>query len=276
MKIKKFENREDWLAFREGKISGSNAKDLKTKALSGYKKNDLVEFAKNHQLDEIRENWTIPRIESTLNELGLFVDFEEEFREKAMLEAMEVSLNDHVIEKIAAKVARPLDFADYVNPETGEVAKNFMDRGHFLEPLALRELSGKTGLNFKHSDDDEIWVSDFDEDVILSPDGYVDGEKITIAAEVKSLSAAKHLKIYYSREIPDEYVAQAKHYFIVNKDLEELHFVAFSDQFTGEASLIDIVKTREDFDDLEFLAKFYKKEAEFVRAESSKILEEDF
>jgi hypothetical protein len=44
------------------------------------------------------------------------------------------------------------------------------------------------------------------------------------------LSTAHHLKVYDEQEIPKEYFAQRTQYFVVNDDLEELHFVFFDDR----------------------------------------------
>jgi predicted phage-related endonuclease len=119
--------------------------------------------------------------------------------------------------------------ADRLAQEAGD--EDPMDRGHRLEEDSLKEFEEATGL--KLSDEDCMWISDKNPNIGCSPDGYVtvDG-KITIAVETKSLSSARHLQAYITKEVPDEYKYQMLQYFIVNPDLETLYFCFYDPRVT--------------------------------------------
>ena len=123
-----------------------------------------------------------------------------------------------------------------------------MERGHRLENVALQMMSEKLGLPF--DTEPGIWVSDIDDDIMVSPDGAqpVEGDQLpTYAGEVKSLSSAKHLKYIYTDHkakqrsdynpyysIPNDaqnnYQDQVLQYFVVNPELEDLYFALFDDR----------------------------------------------
>jgi len=103
-----------------------------------------------------------------------------------------------------------------------------MARGHRLEQEALDIYSEKTDNKVERVG---IFVSEFSEQVAQSPDGATKkGKKYVVEQEVKCLNTAMHLKVYDEQEIPKEYLAQRTQYFVVNDDLEELHFVFFDDR----------------------------------------------
>lgn len=103
--------------------------------------------------------------------------------------------------------------------------ENVMDRGHRLESLAIEAFSKKTGK--KVNTDLVMWIREDNPDIAISPDGYVDGKKITEAVEVKCLNSASHIEAYINKEIPSDYEYQVRQYFIVNDDLETLYFVFY-------------------------------------------------
>jgi predicted phage-related endonuclease len=73
-----------------------------------------------------------------------------------------------------------------------------------------------------------LCVSDFNEDIALSPDGLIkNGKKYTEAVECKCLGSAWHLKAIIEKELPSDYELQVLQYFIVNEDLEKLYFVFY-------------------------------------------------
>lgn len=104
-------------------------------------------------------------------------------------------------------------------PATEEAA---MDRGHRLEADALDRFEAETGK--KVDKDLAMWVRDDNEDIAISPDGIV-GK--TEAVEVKCLASARHLEAFMTGEIPGDYEEQVLQYFIVNDELEALHFVFY-------------------------------------------------
>lgn len=104
-------------------------------------------------------------------------------------------------------------------PPTGE---NPMERGNRLESEALEKFIADTGKKVDTSL--VIWHRDDDEDIAISPDGFM-GE--TEAVEVKCLNSASHIEAYLTNEIPSEYQDQAIQYFVVNDKLEKLYMVFY-------------------------------------------------
>lgn len=156
MKIQKFNNEDEWLDGRMGKVTGTRLKDLVSKR--GGKKKGFYEI---------------------------------------------------IAEKIAI-------------PANGE---NVMDRGHRLETDAIARFEQETGKTI--NTDLVIWSREDNEDIAISPDGYIDGEKIIEACEVKCLNSASHIEAYLTKEVPDEYEYQTIQYFIVNNDLQILYFIFY-------------------------------------------------
>ena len=162
-------------------------------------------------------------------------------------------------------------------PADGE---NPMDRGHRVEPDALKAASEILGLPF--DDDAGMWISDLDDDIGVSPDGAepVEGDALpTYAAEVKSLSSGNHLRFVLedrrARKKPtyrpiDSVPNEEKHffrdqviqYFVVNEKLETLYFVLYDDRivldhlvtYIIEINRADIVDRIEDNTNMQFEA----------------------
>jgi len=130
-----------------------------------------------------------------------------------------------------------------------------MQRGHDLEEIALTEFEEVTGKKVKR--DCGVWVSDENEHIALSPDGEISK---TEACEVKCLSSARHLQVYFEKEIPSEYEAQAMQYFIVNEKLEQLYFVFFDPRIPAKP-LHYITIDRSEWKDTIETYKTYQKEA---------------
>jgi hypothetical protein len=101
-----------------------------------------------------------------------------------------------------------------------------MARGNDLEEIAIKELEKVTGLEFDQRK--ILWVSDEIVGTALSPDG-VGITKTSTACEIKCLNSAHHLEAYFSKDYPksstlyNQYKAQARGYFQVNKELETLY-----------------------------------------------------
>lgn len=103
-----------------------------------------------------------------------------------------------------------------------ETEENAMERGLRLEPDAIAEFAKETGKVVDTSL--LIWVSDFSENIAVSPDGVI-GE--TEAVEVKCLSAARHIEAIIENTFPDEYELQVRQYFVCNEKLQTLYFVMY-------------------------------------------------
>lgn len=153
--------RDEWLAIRLGKITGSRLKDIVVKRGNGKK-------------------------------IGFY-------------------------ELIAEKLGLP--------PDTDE---NAMERGSRLEKDAIERFKTETGLDVDTSL--LIWVREDNENIAISPDGVVVGKPE--AVEAKCLSSARHIEAFLTKKIPSEYEMQALQYFIVNDDLQTLHFIFFDPRFS--------------------------------------------
>src|SRR3990167_8661877 len=146
MKTLLFQNKEDWLEARKGRITGSRLKDI------------------------IVKRGTEPKI-------GFY-------------------------ELIAERLA--------ISPD----GENAMDRGVRLEEEAIGRFAEETKKKIDTSL--VIWTREDNENIAISPDGFV-GEKE--AVEAKCLSSAEHIETYLTRKVPSEYEMQAIQYFIVNEKL---------------------------------------------------------
>jgi len=157
-------------------------------------------------------------------------------------------------ELIAEKLATKEDYQDA------------MERGHELEPVAIELFSTKTG---KQVESVGLCISDFNDDIALSPDGLImiDG-KYKEAVEIKCLNSAKHLQAYFEQKVPKEYEEQTMQYFIVNEDLETL-FVTFYDP---RISVIPIHWIELKRGDLKEKIKFYREYQEQTLAEVNDLI----
>src|SRR3990167_3797707 len=104
-------------------------------------------------------------------------------------------------------------------PGDGE---NPMDRGHRLEDEALDRFEDATGKNLNRTL--MLWLRDEQNKIAVPPDAFVseEGQEIAWAVEAKCLSAAKHIEICLTKEVPSEYDFQVKQYFIVAPSLQKV------------------------------------------------------
>lgn len=117
-------------------------------------------------------------------------------------------------------------------PHDGE---SYLDRGHRLEEDAIARFSQETGK--KVNTDLVLWYREDDENIAISPDGYI-GK--TEAVEVKCLDSAGHIEALVTKHIPDEYEGQVLQYFIVNDSLKVLHFVFYDPRMPKDFFYIDV------------------------------------
>lgn len=125
--------------------------------------------------------------------------------------------------------------------------ENRMDRGLRLEEEAIEQFTNVTG---KVVERVGVCVHDKYPEIINSPDGLIKiGNKYNEAVEIKCLSPARHLQAIIENKVPNDYEAQMLQYFIVNPDLQTLHFV-FYDPRIATIPLHIIEVTRESLGDL--------------------------
>lgn len=173
MQVKKFQNKEEWLDARRGKITGSRLKDIVVKRGTGEK-------------------------------IGFY-------------------------EIIAERLA--------ITPET----ENPMDRGVRLESEAIQKYSEINNLDFDTSL--IIWEKDDNPNIAISPDGFMENKE---AIEVKCLSSARHIEAKLTNQYPKEYHEQIMQYFIVNDNLEKLHFVMYDPRMPENLQIVAFVINRSD------------------------------
>lgn len=246
MKVLKIaQNSEDWRQFRLGKSGGSEFKDL---WIPGYplKSKIIAELE--------RDAMPLPPEDKKLSvaELAGMLEPEELAKLKLAGEPKE-----RFYEIIAERVARPITPNDYLDQLNGEPF-SMMARGHILEPEAITAFEAKTGK--KVDEDSVVWISDYDPNAYVSPDGVITNKdgKATEAVEVKCLSSAKVVKAFLEKKYPKEYAPQVLKYFMVNDDLEVLHFVIYTDVIPGlELQIFDI--KREDMEEQYTEAKVFEK-----------------
>lgn len=118
--------------------------------------------------------------------------------------------------------------------------ENPMDRGTRLESEALDHAEKECGRTLDRSK--VLWMRDDNESIAISPDASIGVEE---AVECKCLSSARHIEAYLTHKIPDDYKYQMLQYFIVNEQLEKLHF-AFYDPRVLAKPFFFITINRED------------------------------
>ncbi len=125
--------------------------------------------------------------------------------------------------------------------------ENRMDRGLRLEEEAIKVFTEKTGKKVERVG---LCVSEVNPNIINSPDGLIKvGKKYKEAIEIKCLSPARHLQAVIENVVPGEFEAQKIQYFVVNPDLEKLHFV-FYDPRIASVPFHVIEVTRESLGNL--------------------------
>ena len=225
--IKLQQNSDEWLEFRKGKSGGSEFKNLWIPGLP-LKAKIIERLERENPLSPEDKRCTVQELAGML-----------EPSELAELK-LEAEPKKHFYEIVADRVARPVTPNDYEDRLNGEPF-TMMARGHILEPEAIAAFEEKTGK--KVDEDSVVWVSDYDENAYVSPDGAItdkDG-KVREACEVKCLSSAEVIKCFDEHCYPKEYEPQVLKYFMVNEDLETLHFIIFTDLIPGlELQVFDI------------------------------------
>lgn len=130
-----------------------------------------------------------------------------------------------------------------------------MARGTALEEDAIKAYETKYGVTVLQKG--EVWVSDENPSIAISPDGELNDET---ALEIKCLSSARHLQAYFEKCVPDEYMPQVIQYFIVNEKLQCMN-VVFYDPRIAKLPVHVIEIFRADNEELIGAYKAYQLEA---------------
>ena len=202
MKTLKFEanEREEWLYTRRGKITGSTLKDIAVS--SGVTKEMIVDWL-------VANN--IPFIKT------------------AKKEDLEKLVSPEGMAKLKMAAPKKIGFYDLIAAKLGLPPddENPMARGSRLEKEAIARFEEENP-GIKVDTSLIIWTRDENESIAISPDGIIDVES---AIEAKCLSSARHIEAFLTKKIPAEYELQALQYFIVNDELETLHFIFYDPRF---------------------------------------------
>lgn len=210
---------EEWLEYRKGKSGGSEFKDLYVPGLP-LKTAIIKQLEKFQPLPPADKRLTAQELAGMLEPEEL-VELKTEGKPKKRF-----------YEIIAERVAKPLTPNDYAD-RLGSEPFSMVARGHILESEAIEAFEAKTGK--KVDPDSVVWVSDYDENCYISPDGCITSKdgKVREAVEVKCLGSPEIVKAYITKAYPEEYRPQVLKYFMVNEDLEVLHFVLYTDLIPG-------------------------------------------
>ena len=122
-----------------------------------------------------------------------------------------------------------------------------MNRGLRLEGDAIERFTKET--KKKVNSDLVIWARDDDDNIALSPDGSVVGDKE--AVEVKCLASARHLEALIEKKIPKEYVLQTIQYFVVNENLQTLHVIFYDPRVTVKEYFTIEIKRKDVQEDVD-------------------------
>ncbi len=99
--------------------------------------------------------------------------------------------------------------------------ENPMMRGQRIEDEAMSRFEKESGK--KLNKDLVVWQDEKIKNMAISPDGYVEAEKIVEAVEVKCLASSRHIETLLKQSVPKDYEEQVAWYFIINPNLETLY-----------------------------------------------------
>lgn len=203
MKITQYNNKEEWLGGRKRHITGTRVGDLIS--ANPIKKEDITK---------------------TLDALNI------DYKKSALKEELFALLPAQAQKTLKQQAPKKIEFYRLIAERVAIApdGENPRDRGERLEPVALNKYAEESGKEIDSSL--VIWHREDNEFIAVSPDGFIKDKKgkIKEAVECKCLESARHIEAYLTKQIPDEYYYQKLQYFIVNPDLEVLHFVFFDDR----------------------------------------------
>lgn len=100
-----------------------------------------------------------------------------------------------------------------------------LDHGVACEPEALELFIKESGVKAQTFG---IFQDEKCEAFACSPDaGVEENGEIVAGVEIKCLSSAKHLKAWFTKEIPDDHKEQVLNYFMVAPAMQRLYFVFY-------------------------------------------------
>jgi len=209
MNIIKFDkNGEEWREFKLGKSGGSGLSAL-------YPSRTITrEVAKEY-------------IESR----GVFIDPKAKAGAVVeMLTAEDIGIikaqgdkKDGFYKLVAERIARPITPNDYEDRLGGQKFSMLL-RGHILELEGVQAFEERN--NVKVDSGCVVWQRSDNPDSIVSPDATIGLKE---AVEVKAFDSHRIIRAYDEGHYPKECHEQVVKYFMVNPELEVLHFVMYTD-----------------------------------------------
>jgi len=247
MKIHNFQNKEDWLNFRIGKISGTKLKDIVS----------TVGVTKDVIMKELENAKIVFDKKMKKEDLQSLIPIESFAKLDAMADK-KIGYYELIAERLAVTEE---EFDGFIPNETP------MDRGTRLEKYAVERFRNE----YKKKVDEElvIWVSDENDDITISPDGVISD---TEAIETKCLSSAKHIEAYLTNKIPDEHEFQKLQYFIVNEKLQTLYFTFYDPRIPAKDFFVIKVNRNEIENDVKRYKAYQIQIIKQVNEEVNKLL----
>jgi len=150
---------------------------------------------------------------------------------------------------------KKIGFYELVAERLGIAAdgEDVMERGTRLEPeameLFIKESKKKVDTSLV------MWQRDDDENIAISPDGFV-GK--TEAVEVKCLSSARHIEAWLTKQVPSEYEEQMIQYFVVNDELKKLFFVFYDPRLIAKPFFTIQVKRKDIQEKIDITLEYEK------------------
>lgn len=146
--------------------------------------------------------------------------------------------------------------------------ENPMDRGNRLEHDAIARFTKDTGIEV--NTDLVVFAREDNESIALSPDGFIEPKKagslkVTEMVEVKCLNSGTHIEAYLTKKIPSDYHHQKLQYFIVNDDLQKLHWIFYDPRMPeGLDCFVHEIHRKDVQDEVELYLDYQRKILEEV------------
>ena len=239
------QNSLEWEEYRKGKSGGSEFRDLFPKTLNKQDSLKILEES-GYPIDDPNTGKSL-KTATAATIAGMLSP------KQRALAKLRGEPKKQYYEDIAEKVARPLTPNDYLDRLNGQPF-TMMARGHILEPEAREAVSLKLGKTFLG--ESQVWEKDDNPNIYISPDGWIDGDPITEALEIKCLDSAETVKAFLTGKYPSEYYPQICKYFIVNENLETLYFALYTDLIPELELQIWTIKREDVKDSLEEMSAY--------------------
>jgi len=230
-------NGEDWREFKLGKSGGSSFHDL-------YPSRNITKEIAMAHLDLKGIEYNPKSKAGDILELLTAQDIGE-------IKA-EGDKKDAFYKLVAERIARPITANDYEDKLNGQKF-SMMLRGHILEEEGVREFEKRNNIKVDGTKDEcVVWQRGDNKDSIVSPDATIGVKE---AVEIKAFASHRIIRAFDEQHYPEECHEQIVKYFIVNPELEVLHFVLYTDVMPSLSYLqFDIFRADIEQDIREFKA----------------------